>query len=124
MNEATKFKAGTAYDGWRCVKVNAESVRMERDGATYTLRLAHYETGDAAITKSGSDLQGGRDVCDAEHLRQRLHLQRNGCAPDGEDRDIPRRRARVHAPDKQGTFGVLRMRGGTPARNVFHVPDV
>lgn len=53
MNEATKFKAGTTHDGWRCVKVNAESVRMERDGATYTLRLAHYETSDAAITKGG-----------------------------------------------------------------------
>ena len=56
MNEATKFKAGTAYDGWRCVKVNAESVRMERDGATYTLKLAHYETGDAAITNGGCRL--------------------------------------------------------------------
>ena len=56
MSEAMKFKTGTAHDGWRCVKVNAESVRMKRDGATYTLRLAHYETGDAAITKSGCRL--------------------------------------------------------------------
>ena len=56
MKEAAKFKTGTAHDGWRCVKVNAESVRMERDGATYTLRLAHYETGDAAITKGGCRL--------------------------------------------------------------------
>ena len=56
MSEATKFKTGTAYAGWRCVKVNAESVRMERDGVTQTMRLAHYETGDAAIMKSGCRL--------------------------------------------------------------------
>ena len=55
MKEATKFKTGTAYAGWRCVKVNAESVILERNGEAYRFKLEHYETGDKAV-RNGAGL--------------------------------------------------------------------